>query len=362
MAAVLTVPWVGRRLRPPPGRRTLPPGTLRGALLAAAVLVLVGWLLVAADAAFASLLGLALPDVDVGTIPGRVAAGVLAAWVVLAVALVVAAPPWEDQSPAVHRRGSMAEWAPPLVVAAVLLGAFVVVQIIELLDPGLLLDGAATPAGRARQGFGQLVAVTLLLVALLAWTGHRAGEGRRARAVFACLAGTVVGLVVAVSATALGRMWRYQEEFGWTVLRILVAAFEVWLALLLPVVALLWLRRRVDLVPVVAAAAAAVGVLVLGLGRPEALAAEANVARFEQTGRLDTAYLATLSADAVPAVLRLPDGERCAVLATMAGRAGGRAAEPPVALSAVDVVPPDPWFAVNASRAVARAQVTAHPC
>jgi hypothetical protein len=151
-------------------------------------------------------------------------------------------------------------------------------------------EGDATPAGRARQGFGQLVAVTVLLVALLAWAGHRCDTASRSgRAAFAALGGTLVRLVVAVSATALGRMGQYQEAFGWIVLRILVAASEAWLAVLLVAVSLLWLRRRR-------------GDACHGPGAPRGLAASASVARFENTGRIDAAYLATLSAAAVPAV------------------------------------------------------------
>ena len=39
---------------------------------------------------------------------------------------------------------------------------------------------------------------------------------------------------------------------------------------------------------------------------PDRRIATHNVARYEATGRIDTAYLAELSADAVPALVRLP--------------------------------------------------------
>ncbi|MGF1652778.1 MAG: DUF4153 domain-containing protein [Actinomycetales bacterium] len=356
-SAVLVVPWLARRLSRTGGQRSLPPGVIRGALLAGAVLLVVGWLLVGADAAFAALV---TPEVDLGWLPARVAAGVAAAWVALAVALTVAAPVAEAPGTPRRGRGPVAEWALPLAAAIVLLGVFVVVQLVELARPGALLDGGATPAARARQGFGQLVAVTVLLVALLVWAGHRCGSASRpGRVAFAALGGTLVLLVGAVSVIALGRMGQYQEVFGWTVLRILVAAFEAWLALVLVTVSLLWLTRRLDLVPPVTAVAAAAGMLALGLARPEALAAAANVARFEETGRIDTAYLATLSADAVPAVSRLPRAQRCEVFLDMAGSGVGRDLDlTPDDLLGAD----DPWYAVNASRASARSVLVDETC
>jgi hypothetical protein len=48
--------------------------------------------------------------------------------------------------------------------------------------------------------------------------------------------------------------------------------------------------------------------------RPDSLAARWNVDRFADTGRIDTAYLSMLSADAVPALDRLPEPQRWCVL------------------------------------------------
>jgi predicted pyridoxine 5'-phosphate oxidase superfamily flavin-nucleotide-binding protein len=98
--------------------------------------------------------------------------------------------------------------------------------------------------------------------------------------------------------------------------------------------------------------------LALGLARPEALAAEANVARFEATGRVDLVYLGSLSADAVPGVVTLPRAQRCEALQIMADEAAGRSAERSVGL----LVAADPWFAANVSRSAARPLVAAERC
>lgn len=88
------------------------------------------------------------------------------------------------------------------------------------------------------------------------------------------------------------------------------------------------------------------------------VAAEANVARFESTGRVDVACLGSLSADAIPALVTLPRPQRCEALQIMAGRTGVGSAEVSVGV----LVPVDPWFAGNASRAAALQELAADAC
>lgn len=85
-----------------------------------------------------------------------------------------------------------------------------------------------------------------------------------------------------------------------------------------------------------------VALLALAWLDPERFVAERNVARFAETGRIDTDYLVTLSADAVGPLLRLPEPQRSCALVGIASRLG-----------------PDDWRSANASRAAARATVPA---
>jgi hypothetical protein len=86
-----------------------------------------------------------------------------------------------------------------------------------------------------------------------------------------------------------------------------------------------------------AVGSAAVLLLGLGLAGPDAVVARGNVARFEQSGGrdVDLAYLRRLSADAVPALARLPEPQRTCVLRDRARDE-------------------DPWFAANLARSRAR--------
>lgn len=53
-------------------------------------------------------------------------------------------------------------------------------------------------------------------------------------------------------------------------------------------------------------ASAAAGLVAFSLLRPDAMIAERNLERYEQTGKVDTAYLSGLSADAVPVLIEYP--------------------------------------------------------
>ena len=88
-------------------------------------------------------------------------------------------------------------------------------------------------------------------------------------------------------------------------------------------------RRGAGLVALVAVAAV----------NPDRFIADRNVERYLRTNDLDVAYLSTLSADAVPALQRLPPGVRAVVLRSTADRLDRT---------------PDDWRSWNLGRARAR--------
>jgi len=332
VACVRSALWAGTRLRTlrrPAGLA----GWVRGVSVAVVSVWVFAALLSRADAAFAAVLDALLPSIDLSSLPERLVVLVIGAVAALTLAFSAVAPPRWEAVRVPYRAGPAVEWALPLGLVDVLLALFVCVQAAALFGglPQGISDGV-TPAERARQGFGQLVAVTLLAVVLLAWAGRRAGTDRsRHRRLLGVLGGGLVGLVLVVVASALRRMALYEQAFGWTVLRIHVAAFEVWLAVVLILCAGAWALRRTEFVARGVVLAAGAGLLVLNLAGPDALAAAANVDRFARTGKVDTGYLSRLSDDAVPALDRLPEPQRRRVL-------GDRSAQT------------DPWFAASVSR------------
>ena len=165
------------------------------------------------------------------------------------------------------------------------------------------------------QGFGQLAAATAIVLVVVALTLRHAPRTRPADAqLVRLLLGLLCGLALVVVASALHRLQVYEEAYGFTRLRLLVAVFECWvgLVLLLTMTAGVWLRAR--WVPKVAVVAGVLMIAGLTAANPDAIIAEHNVRRYQTTGRIDLAYLEQLSADAVPALDRLPEPLRSCVL------------------------------------------------
>ncbi|MEW2416658.1 DUF4173 domain-containing protein [Streptomyces sp. NPDC046866] len=285
--------------------------------VAAVLLVLFGALFASADAAFADLLSGLAPDVSVGDGPVRLVLFAVGAVLALALARTAAAPSrWDRIRPAPGKPRSRVEWALPLIVLDLLFAGFNAVQLAVLFGgyDKVLRSTGLTYAEYARQGFWQLLWATLLTLAVIAlalrWA-PRTGSGDR-RLVRAVL-GTLCVLTLVVVASALRRMDLYVEAYGLTRLRLSVAAMELWLGAVIVLIMAAgafgarWLPRAV-------AASAAATVLAFGLLSPDGMVAENNADRFHRTGKIDLAYFQSLSADAVPALDRLPEPHRSCAL------------------------------------------------
>ena len=339
VAGLRAVPWLARGVR---GGVASPARVVGVALASAAVLLVFVPLLASADAAFARVVSAITPVVEVDDDVVRTVVlfgvGVLATGAAL---FLLFAPP-EPVGPTWRpTRLRLLDWALPVGLLVGVFLLFVVVQSVVLFgsDAHVLATTGLTYAEYARSGFWQLLAVTALALGVLAlgsrWAPVSTPAERGAkRGLLAALA--VLTLVLVGS--ALHRMWLYQQAYGFTVLRVLVLTVELWLGagFLIALVAVLRLRPAGLSRPMVAAGVAAL--LGLALLDPERFIAEHNAARFGETGRLDADYLATLSADAVPALLRLPEPARSCTLVVIAA----------------DLREPDGLRGANASRAAAR--------
>ncbi|GAA3389996.1 DUF4173 domain-containing protein [Streptomyces roseoviridis] len=296
---------------------------LRTVLIAVGLLVVFGALFAGADAAFADLLGSLVPDVSLDQAPWRLLLFLLGVVGGLAVARTAAAPlRWDRLTFSPGRARGRFEWALPLVVLNLLFAAFIGIQLTVLFGgyDKVLDETGLTYAEYARQGFWQLLMATLLTLGViglaLRWAPRaHAGDRRLVRAVL----GTLCVLTLVVVASALRRMDLYVDAYGLTRLRISVTAMEIWLGvvILLIMAAGIWGAR---LLPRALAASAAGFVLVFGLIQPDSVIAQQNVERHERLGKIDLHYLAGLSADAVPALDRLPEPLRSCALQSLAYR------------------------------------------
>ncbi|MEV7339129.1 DUF4173 domain-containing protein [Streptomyces sp. NPDC093544] len=340
--------WGWRGLRERSGGTRGNVGAVLRALAVTAVLLLVfGALFAGADAAFADLLGDLVPDTSVSGGPWHVLLLALGLVGALAVAHTAAAPvQWDRvEVPAGRPRGRV-EWALPLIVLTGLFAAFNAVQLAVLFGgyDAVLEKTGQTYAEYARQGFWQLLLVTLLtllvIVFALRWAPR---DGGRDRKLVRGVLGTLCVLALVVVASAVRRMDMYVEAYGLTRLRVSVVAVELWLGLVIVLImaAGVWGARWL---PRVVAASAAAGVLAFGLASPDGLIAERNVQRYEDTskdgtGKFDLSYAQGLSADAVPALDKLEEPLRsCALRSIAAALEGGDA----------------PWYATSWGEARAR--------
>ncbi|MFD8794560.1 DUF4153 domain-containing protein [Streptomyces vinaceus] len=318
-SAVLGVRWAWSGLRSRGSgvdrARWLP--VLKAAAVALVLLVLFGTLFASADAAFADLLDGLTPEISLGDGPVRLVLFLLGAVLALAAARAAAAPSrWDRIRIKPGKPRSRVEWALPLIVLDLLFAGFNAVQLAVLFGgyDKVLERTGLTYAEYARQGFWQLLWATLLTLAVIAlalrWAPRGgAGDRRFVRAVL----GTLCALTLVVVASALRRMDLYVDAYGLTRLRVSVAAMELWLGLVIVLIMAAGVFGA-RLLPRAVAASMAAAVLSFGLLSPDGMVAGTNVARFERTAKLDLAYVQDLSADAVPALDRLPEPRRSCAL------------------------------------------------
>jgi hypothetical protein len=185
---------------------------------------------------------------------------------------------------------------------------FVAVQLAVLFGGSryVLDTDGLTYAQYARGGFWQLLVITGLTLLVLSAAARWAPRQTRAdRVLIRAILGALATLTLIVVASALHRMDVYADTYGLTRLRVMVAACEFWLGVVFLMILVAGIRLHARWLPRAAVAAAVLALLGLAAANPDGLIAERNIARFQQTGRIDTAYLSNLSPDAVPALERL---------------------------------------------------------
>jgi len=130
------------------------------------------------------------------------------------------------------------------------------------------------------------------------------------------LLGLLCLFTLVIVASALSRMWAYEQAYGFTQLRLLVSVCELWLGVvvLLIMIAGIDLRRPSRWLPGVVVGAAVAALIGIAVLNPDRFIAERNVTRYATSGTIDVSYLGTLSADAVPALMRLPEPLRACAL------------------------------------------------
>jgi hypothetical protein len=290
------------------GRRAF--AVVRGLAVASAPLLVFGTLFMMADAGFeASVNGLLAVDPEdvlshvwlVG-LYGWLAAGLFRG----ALADRQAAPPVGPEQPPEKWRLGTIELVIVLGLVDLLFAAFVAHQLPWLFGGHrvVLTTEDLTMADYARRGFFELGLVTGLALPMLFAMRWLVGASltRLQERLYTALAGTLLVLLGVIIVSAGHRMALYQTIFGLTELRVFVLAFEAWMAGLLAWFAATVLRRRPERFAAGAVAWGFAGIVALHVPNLEAAIVRSNVAHATPKMPLDVGYLATLSADAVPAL------------------------------------------------------------
>jgi hypothetical protein len=343
IASVRALPWAARGIRRTPGGSGGSAGrTAAAVVVTLALLVVFGALLARADVAFANLVDVVLPTIDRAVVMRWVLSAVVVGGATLAACFLALAPPAFDGGERAGRRLRRVEWALPVGGLVALFAVFVTVQATVLFGGGrhVLRTSGLTYAEYARSGFWQLLTVTALTLMVIAGAaGFASRESRLDWAWLRVLLGSLAVLSLVIVASALSRMWAYEQAYGFTRLRLLVSAFELFLGMVFLLVLAAGVRRRASWLPSFVVLVGLLTLLGVAALNPDRFIADQNISRYERTRIVDTEYLASLSADAVPALDRLPEPMRTCVLIDIHD-----------ALSRM----PDSWREWNAGRAEAR--------
>jgi hypothetical protein len=211
--------------------------------------------------------------------------------------------------------------------------SFVVIQIPYLFGGMELVQN--TPdfklAEYARRGFGELVAVAALVLPLLLVTHWLIrSETARAERLFRVLAGVQIALLFVIMASAVQRLVVLTGPLGYglTTLRFYPMVFMTWLTVVFLWFAFTVLRGNRKFFAWGALWSAFFILAATHVLNPDDFIVRTNIKLMQQGREFDAGYNASLSQDAVPAILTsfsgLSDRDQCIVRMTLSGRFSSR--------------------------------------
>jgi hypothetical protein len=324
--------------------------TGRGLLVAVPPLLIFGSLFAAADANFQRLLDDTF-KLDVDEVVTRIALVLAYAWLAGGTLReMLVAPdrprPWSD--PPRRLTIGTIELTVVLGLLDLLFLSFVVLQLPYLFG-GREQVSSLGYSDYARRGFFELVWVTGLTLPLLLFMHWLVPKTRPlAGRVYGVLALVLVILLAVIVVSAVQRMQLYVVDNGLTELRVQSSAFMLWVSIVLVWFVATVLRGQRARFAFGALLSAWLVIAGLDVLNPDALIVRTNAAQGHllDNGRFDRLAVASLSADATPAIVdalpQLPERDR----ALIAERLGKRFPEPS-----------DDWRTFNWSRSQAQAAV-----
>ena len=299
-------------------------GIGRGLILALPLLWIFSGLLSSADAAFNRFADRAFDWFTVSDLTSHVVIALVLAWVVSGWLEAVLDRGRENlflrlPLPRIGRDETLIM----LGSLALLFGGFVMLQLSYLFGgyEAIHRVSGLTVANYARRGFFELVVIAGLTLGVLL-VARAVSSSQR---LYQWLALVLVGLVLVMLVSAVQRFVLYIDAFGLSLDRLTVLAILLWLAFTLVLFATTIMRGYFSWFASGSTLAGVTVVLVLALLNPAAWVARVNLDRtIEHQQSLDTDYLVSLGADAVPTVLerldQLPQTDRCTLASELLWR------------------------------------------
>lgn len=301
----------------PAGRRT---SVIKGIVMALPFLVIFGLLFASADAAFkqffTSIFTFTIPDTVFGHLVFIVGPFVisLGVWALLFInSATKKSAPITESTTSLPVGSRSLETSIFLWLIAALFLVFIIFQVAYLFGGAANITAAGfTYAEYARRGFWELLIVAFITLLLLLVTDFYTQRSLPRLKWFTLPSLVLIGEIFIIMTSSFKRLMLYQSAYGLTTLRLYVAGFIIFLAVIFALLALkLWREKRDSFFALGALLAMIAFLLSFNLLNPDNFITRQNVARFGQTGAIDMEYLASLrSADAVPALLdvygRLP--------------------------------------------------------
>lgn len=289
------------------------------------LLLIFGTLFAFADPVFGSFLNRMFASVEItGSLFGSFVAAVMATLCTGAAVLAARRrhPRRGPAAPATKQRQTSVPvwaWVVPLGALALLFTVFLGVQATALFGGEDYVQEVAgvTYAEYARQGFFQLVVVSLLVLGVI--TGavrFLPSRPRAAHLLRNALLGALCVLTLIILASAMTRLHLYTDFFGLTRLRVTAEAWILWSAvvfgLILTAGVLNTLGRPARWLPRVTVALTAVSLALFAYSNPDLRIAESHHGL--NLAEVDSVYLRGLSTDALPSLWELEGDDRdCAV-------------------------------------------------
>lgn len=282
-----------------PASRRAAPAVVRGILLGAPVVIVLGLLLASADPVFASMFRF---PVDAGDVAVHAVLLAIGGWGSAALLRTASGAPY-DVAPLGRRPLGSIEAVTVLGGLVAVFAAFAATQLVTVIAGAdyVRRTSGLSYADYARRGFFQLLAVAAITLGLLLVLRATTDATDRT---FILLGEAAVVLTLFLVAGAIRRLGLYEAAYGLTLLRLASTLFALWIG---GVFVLLGLslagvgRGRAWFVPCALVLGLA-GLLVVNFANPEAVIVRRNVERFSATDALDAWYLTDLSDDAVPAL------------------------------------------------------------